>query len=64
MGDNSRGWLKVAKGAPAEGSDPLRLKVTSIEKERQRMIEELHIDFFEIYCRGEVPVKWATFTDP
>ncbi|OCA83666.1 VOC family protein [Bacillus sp. FJAT-27986] len=58
------GWLQVAKGTPAEGSGPLRLEVTSIEKERQRMKEELHIDFFDIYSREGVPVKWVTFTDP
>ena len=57
-------WLQVAKGIPAEGGGPLRLGVRSIEQERQRIIDELHIDSFEIYSREEVPVRWATFTDP
>ena len=57
-------WLQVAKGTSTEGSGPLRLGVISIEKERHRMMEELHIDYFEIHSREEVPVRWATFTDP
>ena len=57
-------WLQVAKGIPAEGAGPLRLGVHSIEKQRQRLIDELPIDSFEIYSREEVPVRWATFTDP
>lgn len=57
-------WLQVAEGTPSEGSGPLRLGVSSIEAERTRMINELNIDFFDIHSREEVPVKWATFTDP
>jgi len=57
-------WLQVAEGVPSEGSGPLRLGVTSIEHERNRMIEELNVAFFEIHSREEVPVKWATFSDP
>ena len=57
-------WLQVAEGVPSEGGGPLRLGVTSIEHERNRMIEELNVDFFEIHSREEVPVKWATFSDP
>lgn len=57
-------WLQVAKGSPAKGSGPLRLGVTSIEEARNRMIDELNIECFEIFTREEVPVKWATFTDP
>lgn len=57
-------WLQVAEGAPSEGSGPLRLGVLSIEETRNRMINELNVDYFEIFTREEVPVKWATFTDP
>lgn len=57
-------WLQVAEGTPAEGSGPLRLGVTDMEAERERLVRELHIDFFEIYQREEVPVKWGTFADP
>ena len=57
-------WLQVAEGTPAEGSGPLRLGVISIEQERLRLINELHIESFEIFAREEVPVKWATFSDP
>lgn len=57
-------WLQVAEGTPAEGSGPLRLGVKSIEQERLRLINELHIESFEIFARDEVPVKWATFSDP
>jgi hypothetical protein len=57
-------WLQVAEGTPSEGSGPIRLGVSSIETERNRMILELGVDSFEIYSREEVPVKWATFTDP
>lgn len=57
-------WLQVAKGAPTEGSGPLRLGVKSIEDERSRLINEIHIESFEIFSREEVPVKWATFSDP
>lgn len=58
-------WLQVAEGIPSEGSGPLRIGVSSIEAERTRMIkEDLNIEFFDIHSREEVPVKWATFTDP
>jgi len=57
-------WLQVAEGTPSEASGPLRLGVSSIEAERTRMINELNIEFFDIHSREEVPVKWATFTDP
>lgn len=57
-------WLQVAEGVPSEDSGPLRLGVTSIEHERTRMIEELNVTFFEIHSREEVPVRWATFSDP
>lgn len=57
-------WLQVAEGTSAEGSGPLRLGVKSIEEERSRLVNELHIEPFEIFSRDEVPVKWATFTDP
>lgn len=57
-------WLQVAKGTPAEGSGPLRLGVKSIEDERSRLINEINIESFEIFSRDEVPVKWATLSDP
>jgi hypothetical protein len=57
-------WLQVAEGTPSEGSGPLRLGVTDIEAERERLFMELKIEKFEIYSREEVPVKWGTFTDP
>ena len=57
-------WLQVAEGTPSEASGPLRIGVTSIETERARMIEDLDIEFFDIQSREEVPVKWATFSDP
>ena len=57
-------WLQVAEGTLTEGNGPLRLGVTNIEAERERLIEKLKIDSFEIHSRPEVPVKWGTFIDP
>jgi hypothetical protein len=57
-------WLQVAEGIPSEGSGPMRLGVRSIEAERSRLVSELDVDSFEIFEREEVPVKWATFSDP
>ncbi|MEK4969788.1 VOC family protein [Cytobacillus sp. FSL R7-0696] len=57
-------WLQVAEGTLSEGNGPLRLGVTNIEAERERLIEVLRIDRFEIHSRPDVPVKWGTFTDP
>ncbi|MRG87172.1 VOC family protein [Salinibacillus xinjiangensis] len=57
-------WLQVAEGTPAEASGPLRLGVTDIEGERERLVRELGIDPFDIYSREEVPVRWGTCTDP
>lgn len=57
-------WLQVAEGKTAIASGPLRLGVTDIEGERERLVKELKIDEFEIYSREEVPVKWGTFSDP
>lgn len=57
-------WLQVAEGTPSEASGPLRLGVTNIEGERERLVRELNIESFEIYSREEVPVKWGTFIDP
>ncbi|MEH7884288.1 VOC family protein [Bacillus sp. JJ1609] len=59
-----RCWLQVAEGIPSKESGPLRLGVLSIEEARNRMIKELNVASFEICSREEVPVKWATFTDP
>lgn len=57
-------WLQVAEGIPSEGSGPLRIGVTDLEAERSRLIHRLHVEEFEIHSREEVPVKWATFSDP
>ncbi|WP_010677105.1 VOC family protein [Bacillus timonensis] len=57
-------WLQVAEGTLTEGNGPLRLGVTNIEAERERLIKELQIDYFEIHSRPEVPVRWGTFSDP
>ncbi|MGM9986013.1 MAG: VOC family protein [Bacillaceae bacterium] len=57
-------WLQVAEGVPTEGSGPVRLGVTGLEAERNRVKKELHVEHFEIYAREGVPVKWGTFTDP
>ena len=57
-------WLQVAEGTPTDGNGPLRLGVTNIEAERDRLVEQLKIDSFQIHSRPEVPVKWGTFTDP
>ncbi|TQR45928.1 VOC family protein [Paenibacillus popilliae] len=57
-------WLQIAEGIPTEGNGPLRLGTTNIEAEKDRLIELLEIDDFEIYSRPEVPVKWGSFTDP
>ncbi|QQE81482.1 VOC family protein [Alicyclobacillus sp. SO9] len=57
-------WLQVAEGAPTEGNGPLRLGVTDLEAERNRVIDELAVEPFEIYSRQEVNVKWGTFSDP
>lgn len=57
-------WLQVTEGILTEGNGPLRLGVTNIEAERNRLVKQLKIDRFEIYSRQEVPVKWGTFTDP
>ncbi|WP_223701815.1 VOC family protein [Sutcliffiella deserti] len=57
-------WLQIAEGTPTEGSGPLRLGVTDMEAERERMARVLGTNWFEIFSRSEVPVKWGTFTDP
>lgn len=57
-------WLQVAEGKPAEGSGPLRLAVKDIKGEKERLVCDLNVENFEILSRQEVPVKWASFTDP
>ncbi|WP_226682916.1 VOC family protein [Sutcliffiella horikoshii] len=57
-------WLQVAEGPLTEGNGPVRLGVTDIELERDRLVEELKIDSFDIHSREGVPVKWGTFPDP
>ncbi|MCH7320692.1 VOC family protein [Solibacillus sp. MA9] len=56
-------WLQVAEGTPSEASGPLRLGVTDIIAERDRLVKELGIEEFEIYSRDEVSAKWGSFTD-
>lgn len=57
-------WLQVAEGVPAAGSGPMRLGIINLEAERERLVKELQVERFEIHSRDEVPVRWATFTDP
>lgn len=57
-------WLQVAEGTPTVGNGPLRLGVVDLHAERKRLMDILHIEEFEIFERVEVPVKWATFSDP
>jgi hypothetical protein len=57
-------WLQIAEGTPTEGSGPLRLGVTDIESERDRVVKELNVAPFEVYSREGVPVRWGTFSDP
>ncbi|MBD8068756.1 VOC family protein [Bacillus sp. PS06] len=57
-------WLQVSEGIPAEGSGPLRFGISNIEAERERLIDKLQLDHFDIYSRPEVPVKWGTVSDP
>lgn len=57
-------WLQVAEGTTTEGCGPIRLGVSNLEAEKERLIKTLNIETFDIQSRREVPVKWATFTDP
>lgn len=57
-------WLQVAEGDPSINSGPIRLGVIDIEEERSRIQEELGVENFDLHSRDEVPVKWATFSDP
>jgi hypothetical protein len=57
-------WLQVSQGEPSANSGPIRLGVMDIEAERQRLMDKLQLECFEIHGREEVPVKWATFQDP
>lgn len=57
-------WLQVAEGTPTNGNGPLRMGVTDIEQERDRIVKELQVEKFDVHSREEVPVKWGTFTDP
>ncbi len=57
-------WLQLAEGDPTTGSGPLRLGVTDIVSEQQRIISTLNVEPFELYSRPEVPVQWGTFSDP
>ncbi|WP_284139071.1 VOC family protein [Virgibacillus sp. LDC-1] len=57
-------WLQVAEGTPSEKSGPIRIGVSDIEGERERLVRILEIDKFKIHQREEVPVKWGTLSDP
>ncbi|MBT2690577.1 VOC family protein [Bacillus sp. ISL-47] len=57
-------WLQVAEGLPSDRSGPIRLGVKDLEGERDRVMNQLRVEHFEIFSRKEVPVKWGTFTDP
>jgi hypothetical protein len=57
-------WLQVAEGIPSSESGPIRLGVADLAGERERLIQSLGIEKFSIHSREEVPVKWATFSDP
>lgn len=57
-------WLQIAEGDSTIGSGPLRIGVDDIDNERERLINDLKIEPFEIYSREDVPVKWTTFSDP
>lgn len=57
-------WLQIAEGDSTIGSGPLRLGVDNLENERERLINDLKIEPFDIYSREDVPVKWTTFSDP
>ncbi|WP_164669770.1 VOC family protein [Virgibacillus doumboii] len=57
-------WLQVAKGNPTEGNGPLRLGVEDIEKERERLMNELDIEIESVNTREGVPAAWCSFEDP
>ncbi|MEL3971505.1 VOC family protein [Rossellomorea oryzaecorticis] len=57
-------WLQIAEGTPSTDSGPIRLGVADLEAEKERLIHLLGVEDFSIYSRKEVPVKWATFSDP
>jgi hypothetical protein len=57
-------WLQVAEGKPASASGPIRLGVADLDAEKDRLIQTLGVEDFNIHSREEVPVRWATFTDP
>jgi hypothetical protein len=57
-------WMQVAEGIPSPDSGPIRLGVADLEGEKERLIRLLGVEEFSIQSRKEVPVKWATFTDP
>lgn len=54
-------WLQVAAGEPGNDCGPLRIGVENLDVGRERVMNELQVERFEIYQREEVPVKWATF---
>ena len=56
-------WLQVIEGEPTH-SAPICLGVLDVEAERARLMQQLDLVHFDIHQREDVPVKWATFTDP
>lgn len=57
-------WLQVAEGTPSVQSGPLRLGIENLEAERDRIMQALDVEPFDIHVRQGVPVKWGTFSDP
>lgn len=57
-------WLQLVEGTPSERSGPIRFAIENIEAERERLMQDLDVERFEISSREGVPVKWGTFTDP
>nr|WP_314728259.1 VOC family protein [Bacillus sp. Marseille-Q3570] len=56
-------WIQVAEGNPAIGNGPIRLGVTDIKAERQRLMDELAIELEQVNTREGVPAAWLTFED-
>jgi hypothetical protein len=56
-------WLQVAKGTPTNGNGPLRIGVSDIKSERERLISELNVEIEEVQTRDGVPAAWCTFED-
>lgn len=57
-------WLQLAEGEPGVRNGPLRLGVVDLMEMKTQLMTQLEIEDFDIHSRQEVPVKWATFSDP